>query len=94
MHTRLEPLLNELEREYVHVLVHAPPILAVSGASIPARDTGATPMVARTGEYPIRELEQAMKRLAHAGVKVRGFTMNNLDMLRMGYRYGHHGNYK
>ena len=74
MHKRFEELLEGLEKLFDVVIVDAPPVLAVSDAAIIGRHTGATLMVARAGRHPIRELEQAVKRLAHAGVQVKGLS--------------------
>jgi tyrosine-protein kinase Etk/Wzc len=47
--------------------------------------------VARAGRHPIRELEQAIKRLNQSGVNVKGFVFNDLDTSRQRYRYGYKG---
>jgi tyrosine-protein kinase Etk/Wzc len=91
MHQRFEALLEELGRRYDTVIVDAPPILAVSDAAIIGRLAGATLLVARAGQHPIRELEQAVKRLNQAGVKVKGFVFNDMDTTRQRYRYGYKG---
>jgi len=91
MHLRFEGLLEKLGEQFDTLIVDAPPILAVSDAAIIGRLTGATLMVARAGHHPISELEQAVKRLNHAGVMVKGFVFNDLDIDRQRYRYGYKG---
>ena len=91
MHDRFEALLGELGARFDTVIVDAPPVLAVSDAAIIGRHVGATLMVARAGKHPIRELEQAVKRLNQAGVQVRGFVFNDLNVNRQRYRYGYKG---
>lgn len=91
MHLRFESLLEKLGEQFDTLIVDAPPILAVSDAAIIGRLTGATLMVARAGHHPISELEQAVKRLNHAGVLVKGFVFNDLDTERQRYRYGYKG---
>ncbi|MDD3352750.1 polysaccharide biosynthesis tyrosine autokinase [Zoogloea sp.] len=91
MHLRFESLLEKLGEQFDTLIVDAPPILAVSDAAIIGRLTGATLMVARAGRHPIAELEQAVKRLNHAGVQVKGFVFNDLDTERQRYRYGYKG---
>jgi len=91
MHLRFEGLLDELGRRFDTLIVDAPPILAVSDAAIIGRHIGATLMVARAGKHPIRELEQAVKRMAQAGVPVKGFVFNDLNTDRQRYRYGYKG---
>lgn len=91
MHLRFEQLLQQLGEQFDTLIVDAPPILAVSDAAIIGRMTGATLMVARSGRHPIAELEQAVKRLSHSGVQVRGFVFNDLNTDRQRYRYGYKG---
>ncbi|MBS0367649.1 MAG: polysaccharide biosynthesis tyrosine autokinase [Proteobacteria bacterium] len=91
MHLRFEELLEKLAERFDTLIVDAPPILAVSDAAIIGRHVGATLMVARAGRHPIRELEQAVKRLNQSGVQVKGFVFNDLDTDRQRYRYGYKG---
>jgi len=99
MHPRFQVLLSELAARFDTVIVDAPPVLAVSDAAIIGRHVGATLMVARAGKHPIRELEQAVKReleqavkrLNQAGVQVKGFIFNDLNVSRQNYRYGYKG---
>ena len=91
MHPRFEVLLAELAANFDTVIVDAPPVLAVSDAAIIGRHVGATLMIARAGKHPIRELEQAVKRLNQAGVQVKGFVFNDLNVSRQNYRYGYKG---
>ena len=91
MHLRFEDLLEKLAERFDTLIVDAPPVLAVSDAAIIGRHVGATLMVARAGHHPIRELEQAVKRLNQAGVHVKGFVFNDLDTNRQRYRYGYKG---
>ncbi len=91
MHPNFGELLEQLGGLFDILIVDAPPILAVSDAAIIGRHTGATLMVARAGKHPIREIEQAVKRLGQAGVPVKGFVFNDMDVVRQKYRYGYHG---
>jgi tyrosine-protein kinase Etk/Wzc len=91
MHLRFEELLEKLADRFDTLIVDAPPILAVSDAAIIGRHVGATLMVARAGHHPIRELEQAVKRLNQSGVQVKGFVFNDFDTNRQRYRYGYKG---
>ncbi|MCB1771754.1 MAG: polysaccharide biosynthesis tyrosine autokinase, partial [Candidatus Competibacteraceae bacterium] len=91
MHLRFEELLQQLNKLFDIVIVDAPPVLAVTDAAIVGRMTGATLLVARAGSHPMRELEQTIKRLGQAGVPVKGFVFNDLDVNRLRYRYGYKG---
>jgi len=91
MHKRFEQLLEQLGKQFDMLIVDAPPILAVSDSAVIGRMAGATLMVARAGRHPIAELEQSVKRLNHAGVQVKGFVFNDLNINRQRYRYGYKG---
>lgn len=91
MHLRFEELMEKLGERFDTLIVDAPPVLAVSDAAIIGRHVGATLMVARSGRHPIRELEQAVRRLSQAGVHVKGFVFNDLNTERQRYRYGYKG---
>lgn len=91
MHPKFEELLERLGEKFDTVIVDAPPVLAVSDAAIIARYVGATLLVARAGRHPIQELEQTVKRLVQAGIQVKGFVFNGLDLNRQRYRYGYKG---
>jgi tyrosine-protein kinase Etk/Wzc len=88
MHKRFEMLLKDLRYNSDIQIFDAPPVLAVSDAAIIGRQVGATLLVARAGTHPISELEQAVMRLNQAGVSVKGFIFNdlNLDSRRSRYR--------
>lgn len=91
MHLRFEELLEKLGERFDSLIVDAPPILAVSDAAVIGRHVGATLMVARSGVNPIRELDQAVKRLRQSGVQVKGFVFNDLDLKKQRYKYGYKG---
>jgi len=91
MHANFKEMLEQVGGLFDILIVDAPPILAVSDAAIIGRHTGATLMVARAGKHPIREIEQAVKRMAQSGVPVKGFVFNDIDTTRQRYRYGYSG---
>lgn len=91
MNSRLDLLIQALINTYDQVVIDAPPILAISDAATLSRFVGTTIMVARAGQHPIAELEQAVKRMSMSGIKTSGFVLNDLDMTRMRYRYGYSG---
>ena len=91
MNPRFETLVGELSTRFQHLILDAPPILAVSDAAIIGRSVGVTLMIARAGLHPLAEFEQALKRLKLSGVETSGFVLNDLDTTRMRYRYGYSG---
>ncbi|MFN3984647.1 MAG: polysaccharide biosynthesis tyrosine autokinase [Rhodocyclaceae bacterium] len=91
MHPRFKGLLDALGQRFEIVLIDGSPILAVSDSAIIGRHTTATLLVARAGMHPVGELDQAVRRLAQAGVAVKGFVFNDFDPRLQRYRYGYGG---
>ena len=82
-------LLQTLSAQYDLVMIDTPPILAVSEAQAVASHAGTVFLVARAEITSLGELNESTKRLAQAGVQVKGVIFNDLDTARQ--RYGGHG---
>jgi tyrosine-protein kinase Etk/Wzc len=89
LHERFGHLLASISKNYDHVIIDSPPILAVTDAAIIGRLASATLMVVKAGQHPIRELEQSVKRLSQAGVNLKGVVFNDLPELSSRYGYGY-----
>jgi tyrosine-protein kinase Etk/Wzc len=86
LHKRFTNCLSVLTPRYDHIIIDSPPILAVSDATIIGQMAGATLMVLKSGEHPMREIEQSVKRLRQSGVNLRGLLIN--DISAQSQRYG------
>lgn len=86
LHERFETLLKTMGKFYDHIIIDSPPILAVTDACIIGRLAGATLMIVKSGEHPLRELQQSVKRLKQNDVDVKGVVFN--DILTSSYGYG------
>ena len=86
LHQRFYNCLNVLSPRYDHIIIDSPPILAVTDATIIGQMVGGTLMVLKAGQHPMREIEQAAKRLKQSGVNLRGMLFN--DIKPTSYRYG------
>jgi tyrosine-protein kinase Etk/Wzc len=86
MHKRFSNCLNVLGPRYEYIILDSPPILAVTDAAIIGQMVGGTLMVLKAGEHPMREIEQAVKRLQQANVNLRGLLFN--DVNTQSRRYG------
>jgi tyrosine-protein kinase Etk/Wzc len=86
LHQRFSNCLSVLAPRYDHIIIDSPPILAVTDAAIIGQGVGGTLMVLRAGEHPLREIEQATKRLQQADVNLRGILFN--DVKASARRYG------
>jgi tyrosine-protein kinase Etk/Wzc len=89
LHERFGQLLETLSKQYDHIIIDSPPILAVTDASVIGRIASATLMVVKAGQHPIRELEQCTKRLAQSGVHMKGIVFNDLPKTSSSYGYGY-----
>ena len=89
LHERFGVFLESISKQYDHVIIDSPPILAVTDASIIGRMASATLMVIRAGQHPMRELEQSTKRLIQAGVDIKGIVFNDVPESSSSYGYGY-----
>ncbi|EEE04177.1 polysaccharide biosynthesis tyrosine autokinase [Burkholderia multivorans] len=89
---RLGALIASLRERYDYVLIDAPPMLAATDAAILARHASAVLLVARAAQTRLGDLREALKRLAHGGLRPHGVVMNGLtpSLGRYGGRYGHY----
>lgn len=89
-------LLDQLSEHFDTVIIDTPPVLAVTDATIVGRLAGATLLVLKTGEHPLRMIEDTVRRLSNAGVQVRGTIFNQTQQSaeyyrgRAGYKYGYY----
>jgi len=88
LHERFNIFLQSISKHYDHVIIDSPPILAVTDAAIIGRMASATLMVIRSGQHPMRELEQSTKRLLQAGVDIKGIVFNDVPESSSRYGYG------
>jgi tyrosine-protein kinase Etk/Wzc len=94
-------LLKQLSSSFDLVLVDTPPVLAVADAAVVGSLAGTTLIVLKTGEHPLRMIEDTVRRLRAAGVAVRGTIFNQTEESKSyvgskyGYQYGYyHYEYK
>jgi tyrosine-protein kinase Etk/Wzc len=88
LHESFGIFLESISKQYDHVIIDSPPILAVTDAAIIGRMASVTLMVIRAGQHPMSELEQSSKRLAQAGVQMKGIVFNDLPQSSSRYSYG------
>jgi tyrosine-protein kinase Etk/Wzc len=94
LHERFAQLLGELSRGFDHVIVDTPPVLAVTDAAIIGRLAGATLLVLKSGEHPLRQVEDSLQRLRQAGVDVKGSIFNQAGLRGADYRYRYSYEYR
>ncbi|HEX7908857.1 MAG TPA: polysaccharide biosynthesis tyrosine autokinase [Paraburkholderia sp.] len=88
LHPTFEQILKDVDELYDVVIIDTPPVLAVTDAAIVGRLTGVALLVVRFGVHPVKEIETASKRLAQAGVNLKGAVLNAIPVARGRLRYG------
>ena len=58
----------------------------MTDATIIGQAVGGALMVFKAGQHPMREIEQAVKRLKQSDVNLRGLLFNDVELAS--YRYG------
>ena len=91
MHERFSQLIKQLSAQYDYVIVDTPPVLAVTDAAIVGQLAGSTLLVLKSAEHPLREIEEAYKRLVAAGVVVKGVLFNQVGARAGSYGYRNYG---
>jgi len=89
----LGDVLDDASKRYDLVVIDSPPVLVAADATAVSAHVGAILLVARDGLTQIGELNESVKRLAHANQRVSGVVFNGMDLSRRhygsyGYKYG------
>lgn len=93
LHENFALALEQIAPFYDHILIDSPPVLAVSDATVIGRLAGASLLVLKDGQHPLREIEQSLKTLRHAGVNLRGAVFNQMGRLNSQFGYGRYYGY-
>ncbi|EMQ4182899.1 polysaccharide biosynthesis tyrosine autokinase [Acinetobacter baumannii] len=86
---QFKELLEQLQSQYDHIIIDTPPVLAVTDGIIISQYTGVNLIVARYAKSQMKELELTLNRFEQAGVKVKGFILNDIQRASAGYGYGY-----
>lgn len=93
----MEALVEELNREFDHVIFDAPPLLPVTDSAILGKLVGGALVVVAAGRTTKHQLEGAVTTLEHVGAPVSGIILTMLPTSgpdaygygRYGYGYGY-----
>jgi polysaccharide biosynthesis transport protein len=89
---RFRKMVQELAQDFDRVIFDSPPLGAVTDASILARITDATVMVAKAGRTSKYALVKARRQLGDGTVNVLGCILNDLNLSRQ-REYGYYSYY-
>ena len=88
MGPRLGAFLKEAETQFDYILIDTPPVLAVTDAMIIGTHAGAVLVNLKSGTHTLVEVRTTLQRLEAAGIKPKGFILNDISQLNS--RYGYH----
>jgi len=91
MRPALGKALAALAAAHDHVIIDAPPILAVTDAAIIGNHVGATLLVLEAARHPLRAIDETVKRLRAAHVNLAGVVLNRVGAKAGSYGYGGYG---
>ncbi len=83
------PMLESLHGSYDMILIDTAPILAAADPLIIGAHAGAIYIVTRADVTTHGEIKESIKRLAHAGLSVKGVLFNDLKPRTGRYDYGY-----
>jgi capsular exopolysaccharide synthesis family protein len=81
--------IERLAREYDHVVIDSPPVLAFPDAVVWARLADAVVLVSYAGQTTAPELKEARDRFARGHARVLGTILSNVPVDQSLYRYAH-----
>ena len=76
-HQHFGVFLEHISKNYDHVIIDSPPILAVTDAAIIGGKASVILMVVKSGKHTINDLKQCVKRFNLAGLHLKGIVLNN-----------------
>lgn len=88
LHKTFEDKLKQASEYFDYVIIDAPPVLAVTDAAIMGRQVGTTLLIVKDNTHHMRELEQTVQQLKHAGTTIQGVVMNDVTIQSGRYGYG------
>lgn len=91
LHERFAKLVESLSKQFDFVIIDTPPSLLVADAAVVGNLAGCSLLVLKSAEHPMREIEEAYRRLLQAGVNVRGVIFNQMGRRLGSYGYGGYG---
>ncbi len=90
---RMADICTELSKNFDHIVIDSPPVLAVTDATIMAGLVDGVILIAESGRTHRAALMRTRAILENSGARILGVVLNKLDMRRESY-YGYgYGNY-
>lgn len=85
MSERFRSVMEHFSRSYDVVIIDTPPTLAVTDAALIGKSAGATLLVVRHGKDQLFGIGEAVRRLRHSGIGVKGVVFTDVPRGPLGY---------
>ncbi|WP_244306504.1 polysaccharide biosynthesis tyrosine autokinase [Paraburkholderia lacunae] len=85
MSERFRAVMEQLSAKYDVVVIDTPPALAVTDAALIGKSAGATLLVVRHGKDQLLGIGEAVRRLRHSGITVKGVVFTDVPRGPLGY---------
>lgn len=86
-------VIARLKKSYDYILIDTPPINLVSDTQIVLKQADGVVLVVSSGTTDKRELNYALKLIAHSNAKCCGFILNKINPKRTDYGYSYTHSY-
>jgi len=84
---RMETLLKGLRKEYSHIIIDSPPIMAVTDGVVLAKFADGVVLVIRAGDTPREVVRNGIGQLQGVNARILGALLNGVDTGRDSYYY-------
>jgi len=84
---RMETLLKGLRKEYSHIIIDSPPIMAVTDGVVLAKFADGVVLVIRAGDTPREVIRNGIGQLQGVNARILGALLNGVDTGRDSYYY-------
>jgi capsular exopolysaccharide synthesis family protein len=85
--TRMVSLLNDLRKQYAHILIDSSPSAAVTDPVVLSKSVDGVVLLIRAGDTAREIVQNSIAQYRAFGVRILGAVLNGVNMARDGYYY-------
>jgi non-specific protein-tyrosine kinase len=90
---KMNDILHLVGGLYDMVIIDTPPVMAVTDASALATKVDGVLVVIKPGATKLAACKQTIEQLKHVGANILGVVLNDVEVNRSRYKYGHYKGY-